>query len=346
MSKRDYYEILGLERSASDNDIKTQYRKLAMKYHPDRNENKEEAEAKFKEISEAYAVLGDPKQKAQYDQFGHQGAPSGGWHTDFNMADIFGGSDFFGGGDPFSVFFGRQRQRRGDDVKLNLTISLEEVANGVEKQISYKQRDRCSTCKGIGGTGSTCSTCKGMGKVRRQHSPFTSVVEICYQCKGKKIDIKTACKSCKGNGRTECSKTISLKIPKGIKYGTVLTIRGAGNLNDISLPRGDFHCCIHIQPHKIFSREEEHLSCRCAINFYQACIGAKIKIPTIYGKQIELQIPPGTQFGQMFRVSNQGLPRTNSISKGDLIIKVEISVPKNISKECKRLLKEFNDLIS
>lgn len=346
MSKRDYYEILGLERSASESDVKAQYRKLAMKYHPDRNKNKEEAETKFKEISEAYAVLGDPKQKAQYDQFGHQGAPSGGWRTDFNMADIFGGSDFFGGGDPFSVFFGRQRQRRGDDVKLNLTISLEEVANGVEKQISYKQRDRCSTCKGIGGTGATCSTCNGMGKVKRQHSPFTSVVEVCHQCQGKKVNIKTACKSCKGSGRISNSKVISLRIPKGIEHGAVLTMRGGGNLNDASLPRGDFHCYIHIQSHKTFSREREHLACKRLINFYQACVGAKVKIPTIYGKEIELQIPPGTQFGQMFRIGGQGLPRENSNSKGDLIVKVEISVPKKISEKSKNLLKEFNQSVS
>jgi len=302
------------------------------------------AETKFKELSEAYAVLSDEEQKSKYDQFGHAGAPRGGWNANFNPEDIFGGSDFFGGQDPFSVFFGGRRQRRGDDVKVQISITLEEAAKGVEKHISYKQRDRCAKCHGIGGTGKPCTTCGGHGKVQQQRS-FMNMITTCPGCMGKKTQIDNICTNCKGEGRTENNKTISLKIPSGVDNGSVLNVSGGGNLNDHALPRGNFYCHITVQQHNVFSREGVHLICKRKLTFKQACLGASVKIPTIYDKNIELKIPSGTQFGQIFKVTNQGMPQLNGVSKGDLLVRVEIDVPKKMSKKAQDLLKDLDKLL-
>ncbi len=336
--KRDYYEVLDVSKKAASDEIKKAYRRLALKYHPDKNEDAD-AEEKFKEASEAYSVLIDNEKRQQYDLYGHDAARQGNWSDiNFDPRDIFG-ADFFGGNDPFSVFFGGRRGR-GEDIGIDVELSLEEAANGVEKQVSYTQRDRCSICHGIGGTGSSCPSCKGAGKIKYQRGPFMSMISTCPACSGKKIQIKEFCKSCKGKGKKTKNRTLSLKIPPVIDDNEVLVFREKGNLNNSSLPRGDLHCRVRIKHHDLFTRKGRHLIYKQMITFTGACLGTKLKIPTIYGKTVEIKVPPGTQFGEVFRICRQGLV-TSTGSKADLFVRIDVFIPKKVSKEARRKLQEL-----
>ena len=284
--KRDYYEILGINKSASTDDIKAAYRTLALKYHPDRNQGEEkEAEEKFKEVGEAYAILIDPQKRSIYDQFGHDGPNR---VSNINVGDIF--DQFFNAG------FGRRRKKSGLDTRGSIDLTLEEIATGCEKQVTYSRQDRCNKCHGIGGSGKPYVGCRGRGKVSRQHGPFT-VETACIKCQGKKIKITSMCDNCNGKGNLTETQTISIKVPPGINDGETLVLQGHGGLLNPGEPRGDLLCRVRIQPHSDFSREGAHLLFVKPLQFSDLCTGTRTQIKTIYGKTVELQIPTGSQFG-------------------------------------------------
>lgn len=336
MSKRDYYEVLGVEKTASQEQIKKKYREAALKYHPDRNKSSE-AESLFKEASEAYSVLSDPEKKQDYDNYGHDAPQQQKWNQ-YDINDIF-----------FS-FFGNQR-RKGESINVNIAITLEEVATGVEKQFTISQYDICSGCKGNGGTGETCATCKGHGAVRSQHG-FVTKTYMCPRCKGNGVIIQKRCTQCSGTCHAEKQKTLSIKIPAGIDDGEALRVAGEGHFSDPNLPRGDLICVINVLQHPIFVRRGDDLLMKKKISFYQACEGAKVEVPTISGENIQIEIPAGTQFGQVFRIKGKGLPGLRKVGSGikmrdsgDQLIQVEIKVPKNLTKKASKLLREFSNLV-
>lgn len=325
--KRDYYEVLGIDRSAGEDEIKKVYRQLAFKYHPDRNKDKD-AEEKFKEIGEAYAILSDPKKRHMYDQYGHEAAARGGW----DMSDIFG--DLFRGN--FSSVF---RQRRGSDASVLVTLTLEEVATGVEKQVVYTRKKICIKCRGIGGEGVSCPSCNGQGQVGHRDGPFTVSIP-CPRCRGRKIQIKTTCKKCYGRGNINDNRTLSLKIPPAVKNGETLRLRGEGHITDPSMQAGDLRCQIKVEPHKIFQRENLNLVMVHSLRFIEVCLGTKCNIPTINGDEVGLRIPAGTQFEQVFRLQKYGLK--DGHRQGDLYVQIKVVVPKNIGEKASKLLKDFD----
>jgi len=329
--KKDYYEVLNVNRSASEDDIKKSYRHLALKYHPDRNKDKD-AENKFKEISEAYAILIDPEKRQMYDQYGHEAARRGGW----DIPDIF--SDFFGA-NPFASMFHR-RQQRGSDVSVLVELTLEEVATGVEKQVVYTQKKTCMNCKGIGGQTIPCTNCKGFGQIYHRQNPFMTVSTTCPRCQGKKVQLKTTCLKCHGTGSINNSRTLSLNIPPAVKNGEILRLKGEGNSVNSSLPSGDLQCQIKVISHTIYHREDLNLIMVHNLRFAEVCLGTKCDIPTIYGNTVELNIPKGTQFGQILRLKKHGLK--NGHRQGDLLVRVNVEVPKHLGEKASKLLKEFD----
>lgn len=342
--KKDYYDVLGVNKDATSEQIKKAYRRAVLKHHPDRNkENEAEASEKFKEASEAYAVLGDDEKRDIYNRYGHEGAERANWNFNFDMSDIFGGRDIFGGADPFSVFFGHRRQQRGSDTQTDVLLTLEEIATGIEKQISFRRADQCDTCHGMGGTGISCSECRGQGRIR-QHGPFTTIIVTCPKCNGKKIEITEICKKCQGKGKKITTETLSINIPPGIENNEVLVFQGKGNLSNFSFPRGNLRCIIKVKPHHVFKRESNHLSCEQEISFVDACLGKSISVSTIYKDQIELKIPKGTQFGQIFRILGKGLPNPSLHgNKGDMFVKIKIKVPGKLSSKASNLLRKFDE---
>ncbi len=360
--KRDYYEILGIDRNASSDEIKKAYRTLALQNHPDKvpPDEKKEAEERFKEISEAYAVLSDPEKRPTYDQFGHAGIDG-----QYTYQDIFRGADFgsiFGGrgfedilrgfglggtfADIFSEFFGtrvERRARRGADLEYPLDITLEEAARGCEKKINIYHTVTCPTCKGSGakpGTGKrTCPQCQGTGQIRYTQAFFT-FSQTCPQCRGTGEVIEAACGQCHGRGKIKKASKISLKVPSGVDTGTSIRVRGRGEAGELGGPSGDLYVTIRLKPHKIFEQEGSDLYCEVPLSFATAALGGEIKVPTLEGK-VTMKIPSGTQTDKVFRLKGKGVPSLHGHSKGDEYVKVIIQVPTRLNEKQREILKEF-----
>ena len=354
--KRDFYEVLGVPKNASEDEIKKAYRKLAKKYHPDLNPGDKEAEAKFKEVNEAYEVLSDRDKRARYDQFGHAGvdpnygagAAGGGspFGQDIDLGDIF--SSFFGGG-----FGGGRRQnpnapRRGADTEAVLTISFEEAAKGCTKKVTYQNIDTCKECGGSGaqkGTSpKTCPTCNGTGQVHiNQRTPFgvMQTSRTCDRCGGSGRIIDNPCRACSGNGRVRASKTVEVTIPAGINDDQVLNVPRHGNAGINGGPAGDLHVYISVRPHTIFERRGDDIWCEMPLTFTQAALGAEVTVPTLDGK-VAYTVHEGTQPGDVFKLKGKGVPHLNGRGRGDQFVKVTIEVPKNLSSRQKEILREFD----
>jgi len=349
-TKRDYYEILGVNRNASADELKSSYRKLALKYHPDRNPGNREAEDKFKEAAEAYEVLRDPEKRSIYDQFGHQGLEGSGFSGFGGFEDIF--SSF---SDIFEDFFGfstgrrsRTRVQRGADLRYDLTLSFMEAAFGTETEIDIEKAQTCPQCHGNGsepGTQpETCRQCGGTGQISRSQGFFT-VRTTCPNCRGHGQTIPYPCAKCRGVGQVMASKTVSVKIPAGVDNGSRLRLNGEGEAGGYGGPAGDLYVFIHVEPHEFFKRRDEDVICQIPISFVQAALGDKITVPTLNGKKT-LEIPKGTQPGDVFYFHGEGIPSLRSRNRGDQIIQVDIKTPTHLSKKQEALLREFADLES
>lgn len=352
MSKRDYYEILGLSKDASEGDIKKAYRKVAKECHPDLNPNDKEAEQRFKDASEAYEVLGNAEKKAQYDQYGHagmNGQASGGFGGGFSgggfgdiFEDIF---DMFGGGGSGGAR--RQGPTRGADIRSGMNITFEEAAFGVEREVKIERTEDCSTCSGTGakpGTDKkTCEKCSGTGQIKfAQNTPFGQIVRTaaCDECQGTGEKIESPCSSCHGTGREKKIKTLNVQIPAGVDTGSVISLRGEGEAGEKGGPRGDLYIYIEVEPHKIFEREGTNLYCEVPISFSQAALGADLKVPSLEGT-LKYTIQPGTQTGTTFRMKGKGIASLRGGRKGDLFIKVKVEVPTKLNDRQRELIKEL-----
>jgi molecular chaperone DnaJ len=350
MAKRDYYEVLGVNRDASDEDIKKAYRKLAMKWHPDRNPDNPKAEERFKEAKEAYEVLTDAQKRPLYDQFGHAGvdpaaAGAGGFGAGAgfgNFADTFGDifSDIFGGGR------GRSSVYRGADLRYNLEISLEDAARGTETRIRIPAMEECATCKGSGakpGTSPTsCPTCHGHGQVRMQQG-FFSIQQTCPRCHGSGKIVTSPCPTCGGAGRVKQHKTLAVKIPAGVDEGDRIRLSGEGEAGMNGGPPGDLYVVVHLKPHTVFTRDHNDLHCEMPISITAAALGGDIEIPTLDG-YAKIKVPAGTQTGQMFRLRGKGIKGVRSSGHGDLICHVSVETPVNLTPRQKELLQELESI--
>jgi len=346
--KRDYYEVLGISRSASPEDIKKAYRRLAMTYHPDRNPGNKEAEEKFKEISEAYEVLSDPEKRGRYDQLGHRafegaGAGRGG----FEGFGFGGFDDLFG--DVFGDIFGSASARRrggarsGADLLYDLHLSFKDAAFGKDTEIQVPRYERCSQCGGSGardGGVVRCSNCGGSGQVRYAQG-FFSITRTCEKCRGEGQVIKNPCPKCDGSGRERKVRTVSAKIPPGVENGTRLRIRGEGEAGLRGGGAGDLYIAIHVEEDQLFTRVGDDVHCKVPISFAQAVLGGRIEVPTLDGK-VEIKVPPGTQPGKVFRIKGKGIP--NMSGRGDHHVEITIRVPTKLTDKQKNLLKEFAKL--
>jgi molecular chaperone DnaJ len=358
MAKRDYYEVLGVTREADAEEIRKSYRKLAVKYHPDKNPGDHTAEERFKELGEAYEVLSEPQKRAAYDQYGHAafdarqranrgagGASGAGFHDPFDIfREVFGAG---GGGGIFESFFGgggeRSGPQRGDDLRYDLQITLEETAVGCEKEISVSKLDRCETCEGSGaekGSGvKTCQTCGGRGQVMMSRGIF-SIAQTCPQCRGHGRILEKPCKSCHGDGRQEKTSKIKLKIPPGVDDGTRLRSTGNGEAGFRGGPQGDLYVILHVQAHEIFQRDGDDLHCEVPVSFIQAALGSEIEVPTLEGKSV-IKIPVGTQSGAVFRVKGRGVKNLQGYGHGDLHARIQVEVPTRLTSEQKAKLQEY-----
>jgi molecular chaperone DnaJ len=353
MAKRDYYEVLGVGRDAGDEEIKKAYRKLAVKFHPDKNPGDQAAEEKFKEIGEAYEALSDPQKRAAYDQYGHAafdpraragrtgGFYGGGFHDPFEIfREVFSGSSIF------EEFFGRQdpsQPQRGDDLRYDLEISLEEAVLGCEKNISITKSVRCETCDGSGmEKGSktrVCPTCGGHGAVLTSRG-FISLRQTCPHCKGSGRLLEKPCKTCHGEGRHEHRSEIKLRIPAGVDTGSRLRSSGNGEAGFRGGPAGDLYVVLHVKSHEFFQRDGDDLLCEAPVSFMQAALGAEIEVPTLDGK-VSIKIPAGTQPGAAFRVKGKGVKNLQGYGYGDLHVRIQVQVPTHLSAEQKAKLREF-----
>jgi molecular chaperone DnaJ len=352
MSKKDFYEVLGVGKTADEKELKKAYRRLAMKYHPDRNPDSKEAEESFKEAKEAFEILNDPQKRQAYDQYGHAGVDQsqGGFGQgggNGNFSDIFGDvfGDIFGGGG--GARGGRQRQRRGADLQYNMEMSLEDAVKGVKKTINIPTYVGCEPCDGSGAkkgsSSSSCDTCKGAGQVRMQQG-FFSVQQTCPTCQGQGTVIKDPCSSCSGQGRVRKEKTLSVKIPAGVDTGDRIRLTGEGEAGGPGAIAGDLYVQVHVREHKIFERDGDHLYCEMPISFASACLGGELEVPTLDGK-VKLKVPAETQTGRMFRMRGKGITPMRGGMKGDLLCRVVIETPVNLNKEQKSKLKEFDDYL-
>lgn len=351
--KRDYYEVLGISKGASADEIKKAYKKLARKYHPDLNPGNQEAEEKFKEVNEAYEILSDSSKKARYDQYGHAGVDAnfggGGFDGSFDfgdLGDIFG--SFFGG-----AFGGRRSNpnapQRGESIRMSLAISFEEAAFGCEKPVTVDRMETCETCKGSGcapgTTPEVCQECHGSGQVQvRRQTPMGvfATSAPCSKCGGKGKLIHQPCKDCRGSGTVRKRKTIEASIPAGIDNGQTISIRGQGNAGKNGGPAGDLLITITVRPHELFRREGTSVLCQVPITFPQAVLGAELEIPTIDGK-VKYTLPEGTQSGTTFRLKGKGIPAINGRGRGDQYVTVYVETPRNLNREQKEALKKFSD---
>ncbi len=355
-TKRDYYEVLGVSKSADATEIKKAYRKLAMKYHPDKNQGDKEAEEKFKEINEAYEVLSDETKRRNYDQFGHEGVNGQG----FGGAGGFGGQGFGGFDDIFGDIFGdmfgggfgggRPRRRgpeRGADIRQRINISFEEAAFGKKVQVKINRSEECNECHGSGakpGTSKkTCSTCNGSGQVQSvQRTPFGNIASTrtCSTCNGEGEVIESPCTKCHGKGSIRKTKTIEVDIPAGIDEGQMIKLSGQGELGTRGGPRGDLYIEVNVKSHQLFTREGYDVYLEMPITFAQATLGDKIQVPTLDGK-VEYEIPEGTQTGTVFRLKGKGIPKLRSNVRGDQYVKVTVEIPKKLNDKQKELVRQF-----
>ncbi len=349
MAKRDFYEVLGVERGASEADLKKAYRRLAMKYHPDRNPGDKEAEDKFKEANEAYEVLSDASKRAAYDQYGHAGVDpnmGGGAGAGFggaSFSDIFGDvfSDFFGGGGARGG--SRGGAQRGADLRYTLDLDLEEAVRGTTVTIRVPTLVGCKTCNGSGAkpgtTPVTCTTCGGIGQVRMQQG-FFSVQQTCPRCHGTGKMISDPCGSCHGQGRVEEQKTLSVKVPAGVDTGDRIRFTGEGEAGSMGGPAGDLYVVVNVREHPIFQRDGKHLYCEVPISFADAALGGELEVPTLDGR-VKLKIPESTQTGKLFRLRGKGVAPVRGGGAGDLMCKVVVETPVNLDKRQRELLEEF-----
>ena len=354
-NKRDYYEVLGVAKGASEDEIKKAYRQMAKKYHPDLNPGDKEAEARFKEVNEAYEVLSDSQKKARYDQYGHAGVDpnfgAGGYQgygfdgMDLDLGDIF--SSFFGGG-------GARRSnpnapRRGSDVSASVVISFEEAARGCKKQVDVRLVDTCSDCRGSGAAkGSApkpCPACNGTGQERRQQRTPFGVIQtqsVCSRCRGKGKIIDKPCSTCSGTGQVRRPSSVGINIPAGIADGQVITIRGKGNAGTNGGPAGDLEIQVAVRPHPVFEREGYDVHCELPLTFAQMALGAEVQVPTLDGN-VPYTVREGTQPGETFRLKGKGFPYINGRGRGDEVVRVTVEVPKNLTSEQKKLLHAFEE---
>jgi molecular chaperone DnaJ len=354
MTKRDYYEILGLEKGASDEEIKKAYRRLAVKYHPDKNAGDKVAEENFKELGEAYEVLSDPQKRAAYDQYGHAAfdrraggfGRGGGFHDPF---DVF--REVFGGGSIFEDLFGGAQQdptqpHRGGDLRYDMEITFEEAAQGCQKEITVTKPERCDVCQGSGAeAGSrarTCPTCNGRGQVISSRGIF-SIAQSCPHCQGTGHFIDKPCKTCRGQGRRERTSTITLRIPAGVDTGSRLRSAGNGEAGFRGGSSGDLYVVLHVHQHEIFQRDGDDLLCEVPVSFVQAALGAELDVPTLDGKAT-IKIAPGTQPGTTIRLKGRGVKNIQGYGYGDLHVRINVEVPTHLSSAQKAKLQEFADL--
>jgi molecular chaperone DnaJ len=361
MSKRDYYEVLGVTKSADEKELKKAYRKLAIKFHPDKNPDNPEAEIQFKEAAEAYEVLSDGQKKARYDQFGHAGmggAASGGGHGGFgggmsmddifeNFGDVFGGFGFGGGG-------GRQRGggrrvSRGSNIRIKVALTLEEIASGIEKKVKVTKDNKCSPCDGSGAEGSgghsTCTTCNGSGQVTRVTNTFLGQMQTastCNTCSGSGSIITNKCKKCNGNGVERSESVIPINIPAGVEDGMQLQVSGMGNMGSRGGVAGDLLVVIEEKAHDNFQREGQNLHYDLFVNVADAALGTQIVVPTLTGK-VKIKLEEGTQSGKLLRLRGKGLPSVNAYGTGDIIVNVNIWTPQQLSTEEKKILEQLRD---
>ncbi len=351
-TKRDYYEVLGVTRTATDVEIKSAYRKLAMTHHPDRNPNNPDAEDKFKEITEAYAILADGEKRSLYDRFGHAGiGGSGGGPAGFDPAifqdfgDIFG--DIFGLGDIFGQG-GRRRSRaqRGADLREDLNLEFDEAVFGAEKQVNVRRHETCDSCRGNGAAPGkapvSCKSCNGRGQVRYQQG-FFSIARTCPTCQGAGSLISDPCPKCRGEGRLLRERVVEAKVPAGVEDGTRIRFSGLGEAGAFGGPAGDLYIVLHVKEHAFFEREGNDLHCVVPISFPQAALGTEILVPTLEGEH-KLKVPEGTQSGTSFRIRSKGVPVLNSHGKGDLYVEVRIQTPGKLTKRQRELLAELGEL--
>ena len=351
MAERDYYDILGVSKEASESELKKSYRKLAMKYHPDRNKDNSQAEKKFKEISEAYDILKDPQKKSAYDQLGHAAFKQGGaggvqqqGFGDFTsgFSDIF--EEFFGSG--FGSSHNSRRPQRGSDMRYNMALSLKEAFAGKKTSIKIPSSIACDSCKGSGGAGgskpSTCLACKGYGKVRSS-SGFFTVERTCSTCGGLGESIRNPCLKCSGTGQAKKQKTISVTIPPGVDTGTRIRITGEGERGQRGASSGDLYIFVNIKNDEFFQREDSSIFFQIPISIITAILGGEIEVPTIEGKKAILKIPPGTQSSQQFRLKNKGMSILRQNGRGDMFVEINVEIPVNLTNKQKNILKQFKD---
>ncbi|HSU19629.1 MAG TPA: molecular chaperone DnaJ [Acidobacteriaceae bacterium] len=356
--KMDYYEVLQVERTATDAELKAAYRKLAMQYHPDRNPNNPDAEEKFKACSEAYQVLSDPDKRAAYDRFGHAGvggagnpfpggSPFGGGFQQGDLGDIFG--DIFG--EMFNMGGRGQRAsraQRGRDIKFDMRLEFEEAVFGVEREINIRRAEACTDCSGTGSEGGkqpeTCQQCGGRGQIRTQQG-FFSVARTCPVCSGTGSVVRNPCKTCRGDGRVQREHKILVKVPAGVENETRIRYGGEGDAGRWGGPSGDLYVVLEVKPHKFFERDGDDLHCVMPISFPQAALGTELTIETLHGPE-NMKVPEGTQSGKEFRMKGKGVPHLNSSGRGDLIVEVRVQTPSKLTKQQKELMRQLSETMS
>ena len=352
MAKRDYYDVLGVKKNSSSDQIKSAYRKLAVKYHPDKNKDDKAAEEKFKEASEAYHVLSNSERKQNYDSFGHAAFENGGGRGGFSnfdfsshFSDIF--EDFFGEGFGGGTRRNRRSNNRGSDLRYDLSITLEQAYTGKKQDIKFSTSEKCDTCKGSGSKpghdAGSCSMCGGHGQIRSSQGFFT-VQQTCPQCSGSGEEITNPCNSCSGQGKKQASKRLSVSIPKGVDDGTRIRLAGKGEAGSRGASNGDLYLFINVYSHDLFKRSDENLFFECPISIADAALGTSIQIPTIDGGKAKIKIPQGTQSGKQFRLKGKGMPYIRGSGNGDLYVQVNTEVPISLNSEQKELLEKFREI--